>query len=168
MAPARETSKPCAPFLSRIRFTWYRNTTAESRGAVSRHFSVSAPTSGAEPVPSSNERVHTTSCVFLPLLPSLSLSLLPFDDFSRSPRSRFSWISCSSVVAPTRSLASAPRSIFPFRFNETIPRIFVDSFFWNFSNFKIRIQILRSFFCFCLEGGLDIFYNFLSSFLNGF
>lgn len=98
----------------------------------------------------------------------LSLSLLPFDDFSRSPRSRFSWISCSSVVAPTRSLASAPRSIFPFRFNETIPRIFVDSFFWNFSNFKIRIQILRSFFCFCLEGGLDIFYNFLSSFLNGF
>lgn len=59
-------------------------------------------------------------------------------------------------------------TIFPFRFNETIPRIFVDSFFWNFSNFKIRIQILRSFFCFCLEGGLDIFYNFLSSFLNGF
>lgn len=42
----RETSKPCpAPFLSRIRFTWYRNTTAESPGCglVSpRHFSVSA------------------------------------------------------------------------------------------------------------------------------
>lgn len=110
MVPVRETSKPCAPFLSRIRFTWYRNTTAESRGAVSfrRGTFLSPLRTTSRTGPSSNERVHATSCFFLSLPSSLRWLL----EHVRDSRG-----SAAPVVAPTRSLASEIEidTIFPFR-----------------------------------------------------
>lgn len=124
MVPVRETSKPCAPFLSRIRFTWYRNTTAESRGAVSfrRGTFLSSLRTTSRTGPSSNERVHELFLSFSPFFPSMT---------SRT-RSRFSRISCSCRRTHTIScVRDRDRYDFSLSFDRFLWIFF--SFLWNFS-----------------------------------
>lgn len=123
MVPVRETSKPCAPFLSRIRFTWYRNTTAESRGAVSFRRGTFLSPLRAEPVP-----LRTNEST--PRVVSFFLSLLPFDDFSNT----FAILEDQLLLSshPHDLLRQRSRSI---RFFPFVRQIFMDFLFFSLEFF---------------------------------